>query len=316
MTTLTSRFALCLGLLASALAGCDAREVVLTQVVGMQESYFSPPGSEGSELEKLSDRFYTFRWGWYRNLVVDTDEGLVVTDPFTSTAAADLKKHLQETLPGRAVHTLIYTHYHLDHARGGAALEPAHAIAHEKCPLYWKDLGASDILAPTQLISGNQTLTIGGVEIRLIYLGKSHTDTLYALYFPQAKLLHTADFGLVRTIPPLGVPDHYTPGLIAGMERLARLDFETFVPSHFGYGTKQDFLDSLEFMRTLRGLIGDWNEAHGVAERGLPRDAQQLKDFFRAVYRPLRERYGDWHGFDEMGLFTIFRHTTGELLGY
>ena len=63
-----------------------------------------------------------------------------------------------------------------------------------------------------------------------------HTDTLYAVYLPNERLLWTADFALVRTILPIGGPDYYFPGAVKAMERLAALDFDTFVPSHSGYG--------------------------------------------------------------------------------
>jgi glyoxylase-like metal-dependent hydrolase (beta-lactamase superfamily II) len=52
-------------------------------------------------------------------------------------------------------------------------------------------------------------------------------------------LLWTADFALVRTILPIGGPDYYFPGAVKAMERLAALDFDTFVPSHFGYGNSK-----------------------------------------------------------------------------
>jgi len=50
-----------------------------------------------------------------------------------------------------------------------------------------------------------------GVEIEMIYLDHSHTDTPYAFYLPKEKVLHTADVGLIRTLYPIGGPDIYMP---------------------------------------------------------------------------------------------------------
>ena len=45
------------------------------------------------------------------------------------------------------------------------------------------------MLPPTRLIAGDTVLTIGGVEIRALYMGLSHTDTLYAFHLPAERLV-------------------------------------------------------------------------------------------------------------------------------
>ena len=294
-------------------ASCNPRKIIMKTAVGDLHSYFGPEEYDGSELVKLTDRVYTYRWTWYRSIVIDTEEGLFITDPFNSDAAAALKKHLKEAGLTRPVHTLFYSHYHLDHTEGGAALEPQEVMAHQECPTYWADLDASRVLPPTKLIEGDQTLTIGGVEIQLLDLGKTHTDTLYAVYLPKERLLWTADFALVRTILPIGGPDYYFPGAIKAMERLAELDFDTFVPSHFGYGKKQDLVDYVEFLKYLQELGRRSMEKFG---REVPRDRATLENAFSFYYDALEERYGDWHGFDQNVLFVVARTSTGVRLGY
>jgi glyoxylase-like metal-dependent hydrolase (beta-lactamase superfamily II) len=230
------------------LASCDPKKMIMRTAVGDLADYFGTSDLDGEELVKLTEHVYTYRWTWYRSVVIDTDDGLFITDPFNEEAVAALKSKLQEAGLTKPVHTLFYSHYHLDHTEGGAGLEPREVIAHAKSPTYWADLDASRVLAPTKLIEGDQTLRIGGVNIELLYLGKTHTDTLYAVYLPDEKVLWTADFVLVRTFIPLGGPDYYFPGAIKAMDRLAALDFDTFVPSHFGYGTKKDFVEYVDFV--------------------------------------------------------------------
>lgn len=299
--------------LALLIASCNPKRAIMKVAVGDMEDYFGAEEYDGSELVKLTDRVYTYRWTWYRSIVIDTDDGLVVTDPFNAEAAASLKQHLKEAGLNEPIHTLFYSHYHLDHTEGGAALEPQHVVAHAGCPVYWGDLDASRVLPPTQLIEGDQVVTIGGVEIHLLDLGKTHTDTLYAVYLPDERLLWTADFALVRTILPIGGPDYYFPGAIKSMERLAALDFDTFVPSHFGYGKKQDLVDYLDFFKDLEGVASRSMEKFG---REVPRDRKTLQDSFDFYYDELEGRYGDWHGFDQNVLFVIVRSTTGARLGY
>jgi glyoxylase-like metal-dependent hydrolase (beta-lactamase superfamily II) len=290
--------------------GCSS--FVLKTVMGTVDPYFHGPGIDGTKFEKLSDKVYTFRWNWYRNLVVVTDAGLVVIDPMNSEMTTALKKELDQKFPGQKVHTLIYSHYHLDHTRGGAVLAPLNVIAHEKSPSYWKEFEHDGVLEPTRYISGDTVLNIGGVEIRALYLGLSHTDTLYAFHIPSERLMFTADLGLVKTMAPDGVPDRYAPGYLAAMNRIIDIDFDTFVPSHFGYGTKKDLVDWRDMMEDGRHLAREAIRKYG--SMGV-RD-NQMGRYFDAVYYPMREKYGQWHGFNEMFVLNIVRDVVGEGLGY
>ncbi len=286
--------------------------LVLNTVLKTVEPYFHGPGIDGTELTPLSERVYTFRWNWYRNLIVDTDVGLVVIDPMNREMTTALKAALAARLPGKSVHTLIYSHYHLDHTSGGAVLSPKVVIAHSKSPDYWNDIPHPDLLWPTQLVEGDQVMMIGGVEIRLLDLGLSHTDTLFAFYLPSERLVFAPDLGLVKTVAPAGVPDRYVPGYLAGIERVAALDFDIFVPSHFGVGVRQDLLDWRDMLEDGRRLARE-----AIAKAGsFGTRSSQMSTYFQTVYPPMREKYGDWHGFDEMFILNLVRDIEGEALGH
>jgi glyoxylase-like metal-dependent hydrolase (beta-lactamase superfamily II) len=275
--------------------------------------YLAPQGYDGTSLEKLRDNVYTYRWTWYRSIVVVTAEGLVVTDPFNDEAARGLKAELVRAGLDAPIHTLIYSHYHLDHVEGGRLLAPQNVVAHESCATYWDDLGANHVLAPTRTIRGDTTLVVGGVELHLVDLGKTHTDTLYAVHLPKERLLWTADFGLVRTMLPIGGPDYYYPGARKAFKRLAALEFDTFVPSHFAYGTKDDFLEFVAFTEDLERIGREAAEKFGPE---IPRDRDELADAFDFYYDELEAKYADWHGFDQQVVFTIARNAAGTRLGY
>lgn len=58
-------------------------------------------------------------------------------------------------------------------------------------------------------------------------------------------------------------------------------------------------------------------EKYGIAGgAALPDDAAGLRKMFEHIYHPMKERYGDWHGFNEMILMAAIRHVVGETLGY
>ena len=292
------------------LTGCNG--FVLKTVMGTVDPYFHGPGIDGTKFEKLTDKVYTFRWNWYRNVIIATNAGLVVIDPMNPAMASALKRELDQNFPAQKVHTLIYSHYHLDHTGGGAVLAPDEIIAHEKSPQYWKDFEHKNLLEPTRYISGDTVLNIGGVEIRALYLGLSHTDTLYAFHIPSERLVFTADLGLVKTVAPDGVPDRYAPGYLAAMNRLIALDFDTFVPSHFGFGTRHDLIEWRDMLEDGRRLARD--AIHTTGSLGV--QDNQMGRYFDAVYDPMREKYGTWHGFNEMFVLNIVRDIEGEALGH
>ena len=64
-----------------------------------------------------------------------TPEGIVLADPLNPEFAAWLKGELATRFPGRPVRFVLESHYHWDHARGGAMFaDTAKFIGHENMP--------------------------------------------------------------------------------------------------------------------------------------------------------------------------------------
>ncbi|MEQ9367086.1 MAG: MBL fold metallo-hydrolase [Leptospirales bacterium] len=322
-------FKICLAICLAASGGaCSLNDFVFGRLAESSAGLFTQwhgQSMRGSELTRLSDRLYTYRWEWYRSLVVRTGAGYVVIDPFNPVAAADLRERLAAEERSRRgqragaeprIHTLIYSHYHIDHVSGGRELAPANVLAHKLSPGYWSYLSnTADVLAPTRLIDGDHSFRVGGVEFRLIDLGRSHTDTMFALHVPSERALFLADIGIIRTMP--ADLDVFLPGVIQGMEKLAGLDFEIYVPSHYGYGTKQDFLDALEYLSFVRALAREGVAKHNAgAGRSLPLEGERMRALFDSVYYPTKAKYGHWHGFSELAFANLFRRIVGETLGF
>ena len=93
-------------------SACDVRRTIMREIARQNVAYFSPPGTDGWEVEQLTDHVYTFRWSWYRNIFVVTDEGVFATDPFNPEAAALLRDAIREKAGNKPVKYLFYTHYH------------------------------------------------------------------------------------------------------------------------------------------------------------------------------------------------------------
>ena len=54
-----------------------------------------------------------------------------------------------------------------------------------------------------------------------------------------------------------------------------------------------------------------------VQETGTPGvRTDQMGRYFDAVFYPMREKYGEWHGFSDMFVLNLVRDFTGEALGF
>jgi glyoxylase-like metal-dependent hydrolase (beta-lactamase superfamily II) len=289
--------------------GCDLSDLATKRFLENAGAYFTH--STGSSFTELRANVYSYQRGFNRNLVLRTKAGLVVVDSFNAKFARGLAAELKRRFPGEGVHTLIYSHYHLDHVGGGAALAPANVIGHRDLKKYWRFLERDDILPVTREVAGDTRLNIGGVELRLLDMGLSHTDTLFAVLLPEEGVLFAPDLGFVRSLPPAGMPDMYYPGYVAALERLAALDFDLYVPSHFDTGEREDLREYLAFLKDTRALVQATFDRHGpIAEPGA------AAQYYDEVYLPLKAKYGDWVGFDEMVLPFMIRNFAGVYLGY
>lgn len=288
------------------------------QAMGMMTGYFNHPTTDGSALSRLTGRVLTFNWYFDRAIVVETDDGLVVTDPFNRVLTTELGYALHDAGIPAECDTVIYSHFHLDHVRGAGVLEPRHVVAHRKCPGYWGDFepdATADVLAPTDLVEGDTTLNVGGVDIRLLDAGLSHTDTLFVIHVPSERVVYAPDTVGIGVFLPTGGIALYTPGYYRTLDRIATLDFDTFVGSHFGWGTKTQFLEAVEHQRDIR----DWVRAALAHHDGpIPpfQDRRRLLAIYDEVHSKIKAKYGSLHGYDTQALYAIVATITAEYVGY
>jgi glyoxylase-like metal-dependent hydrolase (beta-lactamase superfamily II) len=80
-------------------------------------------------------------------------------------------------------------------------------------------------------VSFDQTMTLhrGAREMRLLYLGRGHTDTDVVLYLPKERIVCTGDL-MESVVSYMG--DSYPEEWIGTLERLKGLDFDTVMPGH------------------------------------------------------------------------------------
>lgn len=286
------------------------KELVLQQAI--PTDYFEPWLDAPDDFEQVRGPLFAFRHGINRSLVVDAGDALAVFDTYDAGHARHLRAQLERRFPGKRVHWVFYSHHHLDHIQGAFELAPSEIIAHRDVMQLVADWPAAQVLPVTQPLAGDATLQLGAVRVELLFLGSSHSSTLYAYHFPEQRAVFAPDTAFLRSLPPFGLPDYYYPGYLRALDRIAALDFDLCIPSHFARGSKADFLDyrqlMIDFRQAAAALVADMG---GDPSRGAGQRAR-----IGAAYRALRAKYGEWHGFEAMFLPHFLGGVGGAYLGF
>jgi len=139
---------------------------------------------------------------------------------------------------------------------------------------YGQELATLTIATPRIAFSERAVVDLGHREVQLVFVGRGHTagDTLVLL--PRERVLCSGDF-FNGYIGYMG--DAYVDEWADGLDRLAKLDFETVVAGH---GAPFKGKDRIAFVQAcLRDL---WRQAVDLRRAGVPADEAARRIDLRA----------------------------------
>ncbi len=199
-------------------------------------------------------------------VAMQTGEGLVLFDtsgrPFGPAVVGALDGWVRDP-----VHTVVYTHGHLDHVGGGAAVRdhaieaghrPPRFIGHARIPERfdryhltsgWNaminarqfgrgrvriaDAWTVDWVRPDTIVDRRLDLTVGGLRVELRHALGETDDHLWA-WLPDRRILCTGDF-LIWVFPNAGNPQkvqRYPSEWAAALREMATFEPELLCPAH------------------------------------------------------------------------------------
>jgi len=94
---------------------------------------------------------------------------------------------------------------------------------------YLEQVKETVVTPPNLTFDKTMTLFRGGREIRLLYLGRGHTDTDVVVYLPKERIVCTGD--LMESVPSY-MGDSFPEDWIATLDKLKAIDFDTVMPGH------------------------------------------------------------------------------------
>jgi len=234
-----------------------------------------------------------------------TGQGVVVIDALGSPALAQqLVAAIRRISPQPITHVIV-THYHADHIYGLQVFKTlgARILAHRAARSYlnsdtarlrlqasrqelapWID-ASTELVEADEWLDSDRELQIGGVNLRLMHVGPSHTPEDLVVYLPQQRVLFAGDLVFRARIPFVGQAD--SRRWIRALDGLLALDARIIVPGHgpVSESAREDMQLTRDYLSYLRSAMG--------------RAAQNMD--------PFEEAYAatDWSHFEGLPLFRL-----------
>ncbi len=206
------------------------------------------------EIVQVAGDLYRFQNNFHVSVFLVTPDGVIATDPIDAGAAAWLENAIRERF-GKEIRYVIYSHDHRDHIAGGEVwADTATVIAHDNARR--AIIGEKRPTAVPQVtFSDRLTVELGGKRVEVIYPGRSHSDNLVVMRFPEERALFAVDFISVDRVAYKDLPDSYWPDWIDAVRVVEGLDFDILIPGHGPNGTKADVAEHRAYLQSVHDQV-------------------------------------------------------------
>ncbi len=221
----------------------------------MMASSFAVGQDSKREITNIAGDLYRFQNNFHFSVFLVTDDGVIATDPINADAAEWLKAELQKRF-NQPVRYVIYSHHHGDHASGGEVFaDTATFIGHENMPRALEADGITTVWRPDIVYSERMDVTLGDKTVELHYLGKSHSDNITVMRFPEESTVFTVDFITAKRLPFRTLRSSYLPDWIDAIKQVEAMEFDVIAPGHGALGTWQDVADNRQYLQDLTAAV-------------------------------------------------------------
>jgi cyclase len=118
---------------------------------------------------------------------------------------------------------------------------------------YVQTMSRLTINAPYVTLDDAIRIQDGKQEVRILYLGKGHTDGDVVVYLPATGIAFVGDLFFNEAIP--NVQDATILSWMKTLAEVLKLDADQFVPGHGAIGSRKDVQNFLAYLETLQSLV-------------------------------------------------------------
>ena len=211
------------------------------------------------------------------DMFVVTPEGVLLADAQGSLEATRGLIAAIKKVTDKPIKYVVICSDHGDHTGGNAAFPPdvtyfihptskatldKQSAAPNASPDAWK------LPATAQLVSDKKTLTLGGEEFQILFLGRTHTGGDLNVYLPKQKILFMSESFLNRVFPAMR--SAYPSDWLKTLDRAEKMDVNLYIPGHGFTETAAVSKEELRaYHEALKAVI---EEATRLHKAGVPLD--------------------------------------------
>jgi glyoxylase-like metal-dependent hydrolase (beta-lactamase superfamily II) len=269
---------------------------------------------------KLSDNAYAYTAEGDPNtgVIIGDDAVMVIDTQATPVMANDVIRKIR-TVTDKPIKYVLMSHYHAVRVLGATAYQPEHIIASQDTYDLIVERGAQDMKSeierfprlfravetipgltwPTMTFTGQMTLWLGKLEVRIMQLGRGHTKGDTVAWLPEQKILFSGDLVEYDATPYAG--DAYFKDWPQTLDRIAALSPVALVP---GRGAA---LITPELVQA--GLAGTKAFVTDLYQRVVEGQAagKDLNAIYKDTHAHLKPKYGHWVIYDHCLPFDVTR---------
>lgn len=269
------------------------------------------PKGANEKFEELGRGCYAYSSNGCSNTgVIIGDRGVLIVDAQATPEHAERVLEKVRTVTDKPVKQVVLTHYHADSSLGAGAFEAGDIVASDLTRRMMDTRGAEEILVawervpdlfnglpattttslPSLTIASSMSIDLGGIDIRLMHLGRGHTTGDLVVWVPGSAVMFTGDLVQTSAIPYCG--DAHLSDWTRALDRIAAFRPTTLMPGRgkvaFGTTAVAKAIETTrDFVTTLR------DAAAACVEQNLG-----LKDTYAAVNDALSAQYSSKWDFE------------------
>lgn len=268
-------------------------------------------------VRRLAERVYTYEFApagdpvTTVSLFVVSEEGVLVADGQGSPAETERLLGAIAGITDAPVTHVVVGSDHGDHTGGNAAFpEGTEFIAH---PAALRNLEAAaartdraddapPIVLPTRLVEDEAVVRLGDREVRILFLGRGHTDGDLAVHLPGERILFMSEAYVDRVFPLLrsGYPSEWVDVL----REAEAMDVDTYVAGHGVRGSVDYGREGVaRYRHALERVIAEGRRLHAAGlsadeavERADLGDLESLPDYGPQAPRAIRRVFMELEG--------------------
>jgi glyoxylase-like metal-dependent hydrolase (beta-lactamase superfamily II) len=265
----------------------------------------APPVVKEGTTVKISDHVYLIpdeKVGMVPNVgIIVGSKATLIVDPGMGVRSGQAVLREMAKVSKNADVIIVNTHYHSEHTTGEAAFPAGtriiRAAAQQKeveelgmkhvarfravSPAVAEVLeGITSFRSPSEIFEREKTLDLGGVRVRLIWLGPTHTAGDTAVFVEGDRVLFSGDLAMKGLFPAFSSPEGSGRAWLASLDQLEKLQPRTVIGAHYPVAEATLIGEYRDYLKALQARVVELKKQGKSADD----TAEQARGEFRAKY--------------------------------